>query len=71
MGEGTFRPPENPHPLTDHQKKLLIVITSATPTAVPNMVQIRLRGFLGECVNYNDFIYLFICLYLFIICSRV
>ena len=23
MGEGNFRPPQNPHPLTDHQKKFV------------------------------------------------
>ena len=43
-----FDPPQNPHPLTDHQKKLLLVITSATPTAVPNLVQIRPRGASGQ-----------------------
>ena len=35
--------------------------------AVPNLVQLRPRGYLGECVKYNEilFIYLVIYLYLF------
>jgi len=37
------------------------VIKSATPTAVPNLVQIRPRGLLGKWVKHNEkFIYLFI-----------
>jgi len=41
-----FHPPQNPHPLTDHQK-LVQMIKSAEATAVPNLVQIRpwCRGF--------------------------
>ena len=35
------------------------MITSATPTTLPNLVQIRPRGSLGEWVKYNEF-YLFI-----------
>ena len=51
MGEGNFRPPTESTPLDRSPKKLLLVITSATPTAVPNLVQIRLRvasGQMGE-----------------------
>jgi len=37
------------------------VITSATPKAVPNLVQIRPRGLLGKWVKYNEnFIYLYL-----------
>jgi len=43
---------QNRHPLTDRQK-LSQVITSATPTAVPNLVHIRPWGLLGEWVKYN------------------
>jgi len=41
------------------------VITSATPTAVPALVQIRPRGggLLGEWVKYNENFYLFIYLF--------
>jgi len=42
------------------------MITPATPTAVPNLVQIRPRGLLGKWVKYNEiFIYLFIYLQFF------
>jgi len=45
---------------------MLLVIKSATPTAVPNLVQIRPRGLLGKWVKYNEnFIYLFIYTFLF------
>jgi len=41
------------------------VITSATPTVVPNLVHIRSRGASGEWVKYNEiFIYLFIYLFM-------
>ena len=66
MGDGNFRPPTESTPLDRSPKNLLLVITSATPTAVPNLVQIRPRGLLGKWVKYNEnFIYLFIYLYLF------
>ena len=42
MGEDT-EPAQNPHPLTDH-KKMLLVITLATPTSAQNLVEIRPRG---------------------------
>jgi len=43
MGDAIFYPLLNRHPLTDRQK-IVTVITSATPTAVPNLVHICLRG---------------------------
>jgi len=56
-----FDPKQNPHPLTNHQKKLSQVITSAIPMAVTNLVQICSWGLLGKWVKYNkNFIYLFI-----------
>ena len=61
MGEGNFRPPTESMP----PKNMLLVIrpTSATPTAVPYLVQIRPRGLLGKWVKYNDFLKIY--LYLF------
>jgi len=55
MGDDNFHPPSprNPHHLTDHQK-LVHVIMSATPTDVPNFVQICPWGLLGKWVNYNE-----------------
>jgi len=51
MGDGNFLlPPQNPRPLTDHQK-LLKVITLAAPTAGPNLVQIRLWQASGQMVD--------------------
>jgi len=53
--------PHYPHPLTDHQN-LLQVITSATPTAVPNLVQIHpwsTGDFWANGWNITNFIYLF------------
>jgi len=55
MGDGNFRPPpQNPHPLTDHQK-IRTGDYSAAPTAVPNLVQIRRWGLLRKWVKYNEF----------------
>jgi len=47
-------PPQNPHPLTDHQK-IGTGDYSAAPTAVPNLVQIRRWGLLRKWVKYNEF----------------
>jgi len=47
-GDGNFRPPTEPTPLDRSPKNLLLVITLATPTAVPNLVQIRPRGASGQ-----------------------
>ena len=45
---------QNQHPTPQPINKILPqVITSATPTAVPNLVHIRFWGFLGEWVKYN------------------
>jgi len=66
MGDGNFRPPTESTPLDRSSKKLLLVITSSTPTAVPNLVQIRPRGLLGKWVKYNEnFFYLFIYLFIY------
>ena len=62
-----FDPPQNKHPLTDHQKNLVQVITSAAPTAAPNLVQIRRWGLLGKWVNITKFFKIY--LYLFFINS--
>jgi len=43
-----FDPPQNPHPLTDHQKIGTVITLAAAPTAVTNMVQIRPRGAFGH-----------------------
>ena len=61
-GRGQFSTPTESTPLDQSPKNLLLVITSATSTAVPNLVQIRPRGLLGKWVKYNEilFIYLFI-----------
>ena len=60
MGDDNFRPPQNPHPLTDYQKFGTCDYVGG-PTAVPNLVQICPGGLLGKWVKYNDlFIYLFI-----------
>ena len=48
MGEGNFRPPTESTPLDRSLKNLLLVITSATHMAVPNLVQIRPRGASGQ-----------------------
>jgi len=61
-GKGQFLAPyriDTPQPIT---KKLSQLITSATPTAVPNLVHIRPRGAPRRMVKYNQilFIYSFI-----------
>jgi len=66
MGDGNFRPPRESTSLDRSPKKLSLVITSATPTAVPNLVQIRSRGgFWANGWYITKFIYLFIYLYPF------
>jgi len=47
-GRWQFSTPTESTPLDRSPKNLLLVITSATPTAVPNLVQIRLRGASGQ-----------------------
>ena len=48
MGDGNFRPPTESTPLDRSPKNLVQVITSAAPTAVTNLVQIRQRGASGQ-----------------------
>jgi len=62
-GRWRFSTPTESTPLTDRQK-MSQVITSATPTGVPNLVHIHPWGPLGEYVNYN-YITIFFYLYLF------
>ena len=47
-GRGQFSTPTESTPLDRSPKNLLLVITSTTPTAVPNLVQIRPRGASGQ-----------------------
>ena len=47
-GRGQFSTPTESTPLDRSPQILLLVITSATPTAVPNLVQIRPRGASGQ-----------------------
>ena len=56
MGDGNFRPPT---PLDRSQKNLVQVITSAAPTAAPNLVQIRRWGLMGKWVKYNEFFFIY------------
>ena len=57
-----FDPPHRIHtpPLNRSPKKLVHVILSAAPTAVPNLVQIRPWGLLGKWVIYNEKNYLYL-----------
>ena len=63
-GRGQFSTPTESTLLDRSPKNLLLVITSATPTAVPNLVQIRPRGGFWangwNITNFYLFIYLFI-----------
>ena len=47
-GRWQFSTPTESTPLDRSPKKLLLVIMSATPTAVPNLVQIRAREASGQ-----------------------
>jgi len=47
MGDDNFRPPQNPHPLTDYQKIGTCDYVGG-PTAVPNLVQICPGGTSGQ-----------------------
>jgi len=42
------------------------VITSAAPTAAPNLVQIRRWGLLGKWVKYNEFLFIYLFIPFFI-----
>ena len=53
-GRWQFSTPTESTPLDRSPKHLLLVIKSATPTAVPNLVQICPRGLLGKWVKYNE-----------------
>ena len=60
-GRWQFSTPTESTLLDRSPRKLVQVITSAAPTAVPNFVQIRPWGLLDKWVKYNEFfIYLFI-----------
>jgi len=60
-GRGQLLTPTESTSFDRSPKNLLLVIMSATPTAVENLVQLGSRGLLGKCVKYNEFfIYLFI-----------
>jgi len=53
MGDDNFRPTESTS-LNQSPKKLLQVIMSVAPMAVPNLVQIRPWGLLGKWVKYYE-----------------
>ena len=62
-GRWQFSTPTESTPLDRSPKNLLLVITSVTPTAVPNLVKSVHGGLLDKWVKYNEnFIYLFIYL---------
>jgi len=59
MGDGNFRPLQNPRPLTDHQK--LVQVISWQPLRLCQIWCKSVDGeFLGKWVKYNEFFYLFI-----------
>jgi len=53
-GDGDIQPHTESTPVNRSPKNLPLVITSATPIAVPNLVHIRPRGLLGEWVNIAE-----------------
>jgi len=57
MGDDNFRLPTESTPLDRSHKNLLLLITSVTLTAVPNLMHIRPLGALGQM---GEFFYLFI-----------
>jgi len=66
-GQFSTPPPHKIHTPWLITKKLLLVITSATLTAVPNLVQIRIRGaFWANGWNIMNFKKIFNSLYLFL-----
>jgi len=54
MGNGKIRPSTEYTPLNHHQK-LSQLIVLATPTTMPNLVQIRPQVPLGKWIKYNHF----------------
>jgi len=52
-GMAKFDPLQNPRPLTDY-RKICQVTASVTPNGVPNSVQIRPRGLLGNGWNITN-----------------
>jgi len=60
MGDGDFQPPIESTPLNRSSKTLSQVITSATPTALPNLVHICPWGASGRMGQYNlNYFYLY------------
>ena len=53
--------PHRIHTLNRPPKNLSQVITSATPTSMPHLVEIRSWGLLGKWVKYNDFLLICQC----------
>jgi len=58
-GRWQISTPTESTPLDRSPKNLVQVITSAAPTAVPNLVQIRPRGLLGKWVKYNEIFFIY------------
>jgi len=50
MGGGNFRPPQNPHPLTDHQKLLQVIVGS------PCGANSSMGWLLYKRVKYEEFL---------------
>jgi len=66
IGQISTPPPTESTPFDRSPNNLSLMITSATPTAVPHLVQIRPRGASGRMgENIKKQFYLFIYLYLF------
>jgi len=60
MGEDNFWPPTESTPLDQSPKNWLLVVTSATPTSMPNLVQIRPWGASGRMDEIWQKNYLFL-----------
>jgi len=71
-GRWQYSTPTESTPLDRSQKNLSLVITSATPTDVPNLAQIRPGGDPGQMVKYklNESFYLFIYTFLYELAYR-
>ena len=65
MGDGNFRPPQNPHPLTDHQKNWYRWLRRRPLWQLQIWCKSVHGGLLGKWVKYNEnHFYLFILFFM-------
>ena len=63
MGDGNFRPPQNKHPLTDHQKIWYRWLRRRPLRLLQIWCKSVDGGLLGKWVKYNGNLFIYLCLF--------